>query len=69
VERGTVRFRAAIALGASGMRIGGVLGLTADRIDVEHRLVTIDRQAQRLGSEGGRVGFTTPKGEKPAQST
>jgi integrase len=55
-------FRAAIALGATGLRVGEVLGLTADRVDVEHRLVTIDRQMQRIGNE---MTFTTPKGETP----
>ncbi len=54
-------YRAAIALGACGLRIGEVLGLTADRIDLESRLVTIDRQLQRFE---GRVDFTRPKGEK-----
>jgi integrase len=44
-------FRAAIALGASGVRVGEVLGLTVDRIDVEQRLVTIDRQLQRIGGK------------------
>jgi integrase len=53
-------FRAAIARGATGLRVGEVLGLTADRIDVEHRLVTIDRQMQRID---GVMTFTTPKGE------
>jgi integrase len=53
------KYRPAIALGASGMRIGEVLGLTADRVDVEERLVTIDRQRQRIG---GVMQFTPPKG-------
>jgi integrase len=55
-------YRAAIALGSSGLRIGEVIGLTADRIDLEKRLVTIDRQLQRLD---GKMQFTTVKGEKP----
>lgn len=54
-------FRAAIALGVSGLRVGEVLGMTADRVDVEHGLVTVDRQMQRIGNE---VVHTTPKGEK-----
>jgi integrase len=54
-------YRAAIALGATGLRVGEVLGLTADRVDVEQRLVTVDRQLQRIGPE---MRLTTPKGEK-----
>src|SRR4029434_1269613 len=54
-------YRAAIALGATGLRVGEVLGLTADRLDLEQRLVTIDRQLQHVG---GELTFTTPKGEK-----
>jgi integrase len=38
---GPNQYRAAIALGATGLRIGEVLGLTADRVDVDHRMVTI----------------------------
>jgi integrase len=55
------KYRAAIALGTSGLRIGEVLGMTVDRIDLDRRLVTIDRQLQRVGNESK---FTTPKGEK-----
>jgi integrase len=55
------QYRAAIALGANGLRIGEVLGLTADRVDLEHGLVIVDRQLQRLGNE---LRFTPPKGEK-----
>jgi integrase len=54
-------YRAAIALGSAGLRIGEVLGLTADRIDLDERSVLIDRQLQRIGNE---MQFTTPKGEK-----
>jgi integrase len=46
-----INYRAAIALGATGLRIGEVLGLTADRIDLELQLVTIDRQLQRIGND------------------
>ncbi|GIU89851.1 MAG: hypothetical protein KatS3mg010_0950 [Acidimicrobiia bacterium] len=54
-------YRAAIALGATGLRVGEVLGMSADRIDLEQRLVTIDRQLQRVG---GALVLTTPKCEK-----
>jgi integrase len=56
-----LRYRAAIALGAAGLRVGEVIGLTVDRIDVDDRTVTVDRQLQRIGNE---MAFTTPKGEK-----
>jgi len=36
------RFQAAIALGATGLRVGAVLGLTSDRLDLAERLVTVD---------------------------
>jgi integrase len=55
------RYRAAIALGLSGLRVGEVLGMSADRVDLEHRLVTVDRQLQRV--DGGLV-LTTPKAER-----
>lgn len=54
-------FRAAIALGLAGLRVGEVLGMTADRLALETRKVTVDRQMQRLD---GRPTFTTPKAEK-----
>jgi integrase len=54
-------YRAAVALGATGLRIGEVLGLTADRIDLDERLVVIDRQRQRIAN---KMTFTKPKGEK-----
>jgi integrase len=55
------RYLAAIALGMTGMRIGEVLGLTADRIDLDRGRVVIDRQLQR---EAGKMRHTTPKAEK-----
>lgn len=55
------RYRAAIALGLTGLRIGEVLGLTADRIALDTRQVTVDRQAQRIG---GATVLTSPKSEK-----
>jgi integrase len=55
------RYRAAIALGTAGLRIGEVLGLTAEQLDLGSRLIVIDRQLQRLD---GELRSTTPKGEK-----
>lgn len=55
------RFRAAVALGLAGLRVGEVLGMAADRIDLEHRKVTVDQQLQRIG---GELVITTPKAEK-----
>jgi integrase len=56
------RFRAAVALGLAGLRIGEVLGLTADRVTLETRQVTIDRQLKRVESE--RVLAESTKNEK-----
>jgi integrase len=55
------RFRAAIALGVTGLRIGEVLAVTGDRLDVDRRQLVVDRQLQRIGRE---MTFTTPKQEK-----
>jgi integrase len=55
------QFRAAIALGLAGLRVGEVLGMTADRIDLDKRRGTVDRQMQRIGNESR---LTTPKAEK-----
>jgi hypothetical protein len=41
--------------------VGEVLGMTADRVELERRRVTVDRQMQRYG---GRLVLTTPKAEK-----
>jgi integrase len=54
-------YRAAIALGIAGLRVGEVLGMSANRLDLERRLVTVDRQMQRVG---GEVVLTSPKAEK-----
>lgn len=59
-------FRAAIALGLAGLRVGEVLGLSVDRVDLEQRRVTIDRQLQRIGGENI---LTTPKAEKVRKIT
>lgn len=53
--------RAAIALGIAGLRVGQVIGMTADRLELGRREVTVDRQLQRIGNE---LGLTTPKAEK-----
>jgi integrase len=48
LEASPSRFRAAIALGMAGLRVGEVLGMTADRLKLDRRLVTVDRQLQRI---------------------
>ena len=48
-------------LGIAGLRVGEVLGLTADRLQLDQRQVTIDRQLQRVGNVNV---LTTPKAEK-----
>ena len=55
------KYRAAVALGLAGLRVGEVLGMSADRIDLAARTVTVDRQLQRVG---GELILTTPKAEK-----
>ena len=59
-------FRAAVALGLAGLRVGEVLGMTADRVVVDQREVTVDRQMQRYG---GRAVLTTPKAQKARKIT
>jgi integrase len=54
-------FRAAVALGLTGLRVGEVLGLSADRLDLDRRRVRVDRQMQRIE---GECRLTTPKAEK-----
>jgi integrase len=61
LEAAPRHFRAAIALGLTGLRIGEVLGMVADRIELETRRVTVDQQLQRVG---GEMVLTTPKAEK-----
>lgn len=61
LEGAPPRFRAAIALGLTGLRVGEVLGMSADRLALEARTVTIDRQLQRVD---GAMVLTTPKAEK-----
>lgn len=54
-------YRAAIVLGACGLRIGEVLGATTSRLDLEAGALLVDRQLQRVG---GELRFTAPKREK-----
>jgi integrase len=54
-------YRAAIALGIAGLRVGEVLGMAADRIDLGTRSVTVDQQLQRVE---GELILLTPKAEK-----
>jgi integrase len=55
------QFRAAIALGLAGLRVGEVLGMCADRVALDSRRVTVDQQLQRVGPN---LLLTTPKAEK-----
>lgn len=61
LEGAPAAFRAAIALGLTGLRIGEVLGMSHDRLALDRRTVTVDRQLQRVG---GKMVMTTPKAEK-----
>jgi integrase len=61
LEAAPAPFRAAIALGVTGLRVGEVLGTSADRLELDRRLITIDRQLQRVNRE---LVLTTPKAEK-----
>jgi integrase len=61
LEAAPSRFRAAIALGLTGLRVGEVLGMSADRLALDRRHVTVDQQLQRIGAE---MVLTTPKAEK-----
>jgi integrase len=54
-------YRAAIALGLAGLRVGEVLGMAADRLDLPARRVTVDQQLQRID---GEMVLTSPKAEK-----
>lgn len=55
------RFRAAIALGACGLRIGEVMGTTVGQLDLEQRMLAVDRQLVRIDN---RFTFKRPKREK-----
>ena len=55
------RHRAAIVLGACGLRIGEVAGVTDDRLDLEVGTLRVDRQLQRHGDV---IVFTAPRREK-----
>jgi integrase len=55
------RFRAAVVLGACGLRVGEVMGVTADRLDLDNRGLIIDRQ---LEHHSGRYAYKRPKTER-----
>lgn len=55
------RYRAAIALGAAGLRVGEVLGVQADRIDFGRGELLVDQQLQYVHS---RISLKTPKRDK-----
>jgi integrase len=55
-------YRATVALGIAGLRIGEVLGMKAEAVDLAQRRVTIERQAQPLAGQGMQL--TTPKAER-----
>jgi integrase len=55
-------YRAAIALGLAGLRIGEVLGMTAEAIALDKREVSVVQQAQPIKGKG--MAITTPKAEK-----
>jgi hypothetical protein len=46
-------FRAAIALGLAGLRVGEVLGLTADRLDLPHRRARSTGRCSASGTSAG----------------
>ncbi len=43
LEAAPARFRGAVALGVTGLRIGEVLAVSADRLDLERRRLLVDR--------------------------
>jgi integrase len=55
------RYRAAVVLGACGLRVSEALGATVEQFDSERRTLTVDRQLQRID---GRVTHKRPKREK-----
>ncbi|HVV35192.1 MAG TPA: site-specific integrase [Acidimicrobiales bacterium] len=61
LEAAPAPYRAAIALGIAGLRVGEVLGMCGDRIDLASARVVVDQQLQTMA---GVLGLTTPKREK-----
>jgi integrase len=55
-------YRAIVALGTCGLRISEALGVTVGQLDLDQRLLTVDRQLIRID---GRPVFKLPKCEKP----
>jgi integrase len=61
LEGAPAPFRAAIALGIAGLRVGEVLGMCADRVELATSRVTVDQQMQVMA---GVRQLTGPKREK-----
>lgn len=55
------QYRAAVALGACGLRIGEVLGLQHDRLHLDRGYLVVDQQLQEVH---GELVFVPPKGDK-----
>jgi integrase len=55
-------YRAAVALGLAGLRVGEVSAMSAERVAIDRREVTIDQQAQEITGQG--MTLTTPKAER-----
>jgi integrase len=55
------RWRAALALGVAGLRVGEVLAVSGDRLNRDRTTLLIDRQLQRIG---GQVVMVPPKRDK-----
>lgn len=60
-------WRASMALGLAGLRIGEMLGLRADRVELDRRKVTVDRQAVELSGQPVTLG--TIKNDRPRTIT
>jgi integrase len=56
-------WRAAAALGLAGLRIGEMLGMRNDRLQLDQRKVTVDAQAVELNGQGVVLG--TVKNDRP----
>jgi integrase len=55
------QYRAVVVLGACGLRISEAIGVTAEQLDLERRLLVVDRQLVRINA---RPTFKKPKREK-----
>ena len=56
-----LRHRAIVVLGACGLRVSEAMGVTTDQLDLDRRLLTVDRQLVRID---GQPTFKRPKREK-----